>query len=134
MTVELRDPDWFLPEAEAWATLMAALVDWKIGLVITDVAARRDVLHMALSTPYTLVRFNGYGLHPSDYERTQAWVMRLNSWARQGMHSFYFFQHQHHPPNSLDMVTYMAREWNAGHPSQLTGPRLQNPGAQQSLF
>jgi uncharacterized protein YecE (DUF72 family) len=93
LAVELRHPRWFadpgLSEA-VYATLEAL----NKTLVITDVAGRRDVLPMRLTTPVAFVRFNGHGLHSTDYTRADAWVERLGTWLEQGLHQVYFFIHQ----------------------------------------
>ncbi len=38
-----------------------------MGLIITDTAGRRDVVHMHLPVPRALIRFVGNSLHPTDY-------------------------------------------------------------------
>ncbi|HAA10158.1 MAG TPA: DUF72 domain-containing protein [Cytophagales bacterium] len=134
LAVELRDAAWFEPGQGAWVELCQFLNEKGIGLVITDVSGRRDVLHMTLTLPEVFVRFNGYGLHPTDYSRTDDWIDRLRAWQRLGLQRVYFFQHQPHPPNSLDMITYMAQQWNKTGTPHMAVPRLENPDAQQSLF
>ena len=81
-----------------------------------------------------MVRFNGYGLHATDYVRTRDWIARLRVWQARGLERVYFFQHQHEPANSLDMMVYMVKEWNEGGEPLLNLPRLTPPNAQQSLF
>jgi len=134
LAVELRDAAWFEPGQPAWMELCQFLREQGIGLVITDVSGRRDVLHMTLTVPEVFVRFNGYGLHPTDYSRTDSWIKRLRTWQQMGLQRAYFFQHQPHPPNSLDMITYMAKKWNREGEPAMAVPRLENPNAQQSLF
>lgn len=134
LTVELREESWFEPGNESWNELTQALSEFGIGLVITDTAGRRDVLHMQLTVPSVLVRFNGYELDSTDYTRTKAWIQRLRKWQSLGLESLYFFQHQHHPHNSLALTKYMVEEWNKDGEPTLNVPRLQNPDAQQSLF
>lgn len=93
LALELRHPSWF-----AHRQVLPALVDYlrkkSIGLVITDVAGRRDVLHASISAPFVLVRFIGNDLHPSDYSRAEEWCQRLKTWSQSGLQSVYFFAHE----------------------------------------
>ena len=61
---------------ESWFDNPQPLEDWLSCLhrngrhtVLTDVAGRRDVLHMGLASDTVLIRFVGNDLHPTDYER-----------------------------------------------------------------
>lgn len=65
---------------------------------ITDVAGRRDLAHMHLTTPQVLIRFVGNALHKSDFERIDDWVNRLKYWFDNGLEKAFFFIHQ---PDSL---------------------------------
>ena len=93
LAVELRHPRWFTDHGLADA-VFATLEALNKTLVITDVAGRRDVLAMRLTTPTAFVRFNGHGLHSTDYQRADAWAERLAAWYAQGLHAAYFFIHQ----------------------------------------
>ena len=93
LALEFRHPDWFCDTGllrEARELLEA----FGVGTVITDVAGRRDVLHMQLTAPFVLVRFVGNNLHPSDYERTGNWVQRLQHWFGNGLQRVFFFTHE----------------------------------------
>lgn len=69
-------------------------------VVITDVAGRRDVLHMSLPSSHVLVRFIGNspselgGLHETDLTRIEDWVHRIASWLKLGLTQLEFFVHQ----------------------------------------
>ena len=93
LAVELRHPGWFSDRQLADA-VFATLEALNKTLVITDVAGRRDVLAMRLTTPVAFIRFNGHGLHTTDFERADAWAERLAAWYAQGLHAAYFFIHQ----------------------------------------
>ncbi|MDB5236245.1 MAG: hypothetical protein JWR44_3238 [Hymenobacter sp.] len=93
LAVELRHPRWFADAGLADA-VFATLEALNKTLVITDVAGRRDVLPMRLTTPVAFIRFNGHGLHSTDYQRADAWAERLAAWVAQGVHEIYFFIHQ----------------------------------------
>ena len=90
--IELRHPDWF--KEPHFSQTCELLESHGIGLVITDVALRRDVLHQRLTTREVFIRFNGYGLHPTDYARISAWTERLSKWKASGLREVYFFCHQ----------------------------------------
>jgi uncharacterized protein YecE (DUF72 family) len=90
--LELRHKDWFEPAI--FEEVSNLLVEKEFGLVITDTAGRRDVVHMAITSPVVFIRFNGYGLHPTDYSRLDAWATRINSWNDIGVREVYFFGHQ----------------------------------------
>lgn len=134
LVVELRDEGWFHSTSQPFAELLHLMQNQGIGMVLTDVAGRRDVLHMALPTSVAFIRFNGYSLHASDYSRTNSWIARLRTWQHLGLKEAYFFHHQHTPALSLQMVSYMAERWNKGGVPEIKVPRLTRPDAQQSLF
>ncbi|HSC55168.1 MAG TPA: DUF72 domain-containing protein [Phnomibacter sp.] len=105
--VELRHPDWFsAPAKEATATWLA---QHGIGWVITDVPGRRDVCHMQLTTPVALVRFLGNNLHPTDYKRIDAWIIRIKHWLTQGLEQLYFFMHHPEEEGAPELIDYMAQ-------------------------
>lgn len=101
--LELRHPSWFQN-----GQVMTALVDYlhrkNIGLVITDVAGRRDVLHSSLSTDYTLIRLIGNNLDPSDTLRLSAWADRIKSWQSTRAHETFLFLHQ---PDDVMTIEFM---------------------------
>lgn len=105
LAVELRDPAWFNQEIP-FGALSAALEAYNLGLVITDVAGRRDVLHMRLTNTTAFIRFVGYGLHPTDYARLNQWVRRLQTWFEQGLQKLYFFIHQQNISHAPVLVQY----------------------------
>jgi uncharacterized protein YecE (DUF72 family) len=111
VAVELRHPDWFVDNI-ASLELFEVLEKYSIGTVLTDVAGRRDVLHMRLTTPTAMIRFVGNGLHPTDYTRIDAWVERLKLWFDNGLQQLYFFVHE--PDNTLapELAIYLIEKLN----------------------
>lgn len=101
LAIEIRHQDWFNNPTnfQAFLELLAA---HQVGTVITDVAGRRDVLHLGLTTPCAMIRFVGNGLHHTDYQRVDAWVNLLAEWIKMGLQEVYFFSHQ--PDNILSPV------------------------------
>jgi uncharacterized protein YecE (DUF72 family) len=119
--VELRHKDWFADQA-AFDDTFTMLADLGFGAVITDVAGRRDVLHMRLTVPRAFIRFNGYGLIPSDYARMDEWVTRIRAWMKGGMEEIYFFGHQKDEAHTPATCAYMIRKLNELAGSGLTLP------------
>jgi uncharacterized protein YecE (DUF72 family) len=93
LSLELRHPSWFEK-----GKILPALADYlhkrKIGLVVTDVAGRRDVLHSSLSTPWCMIRLIGNDLDPSDKDRVKMWARRITEWKELGLTKAYVFLHQ----------------------------------------
>jgi uncharacterized protein YecE (DUF72 family) len=93
LSLELRHPSWFQN-----GVILPALSDYlnrkNIGLVITDVAGRRDVLHSSLSTNWTMIRLIGNNLVSSDEERLKSWAVRIRKWQEIGLQDTFLFLHQ----------------------------------------
>ncbi len=121
MFVELRHTDWFTDPAVADETF-SMLAECGKGAVITDVGGRRDVLHMRLTSPKAFVRFNGYNLHPSDYERLDEWVERVKTWIENGLEELYFYAHQEDETHTPVTCDYFIKKLNAACGLQLQRP------------
>nr|BDT29075.1 DUF72 domain-containing protein [Bacteriovorax sp. HI3] len=102
LSLELRHPSWFQN-----GVILPALADYlnrkNIGLVITDVAGRRDVLHSTLSTDWTLIRLIGNNLHESDERRLGDWALRIKEWQKLGLRDCYLFLHQ---PDDIKTIEF----------------------------
>jgi uncharacterized protein YecE (DUF72 family) len=135
LAVEVRHPSFFEPTVAA-ETYFQVLSERRVAAVITDVADRRDVCHMRLTAPVSMVRFVGNGLHPSDYERIREWAARLKRWTDGGLRDVYFFTHE--PDNLLapDLAMFAAGVFSADIPgARLRGPsEVPSPPLQGSLF
>ena len=132
LAVEVRHPAFFQPgQGEDFFELLNR---HNIATVITDVAGRRDVCHMRLTSAMVLIRFVGNGLHPSDYTRINEWSSRIKNWMDQGLESVYFFTHE--PDNLLapDLAAAALTVFSQAMPGvPMRGP-AQVPGQQGSLF
>jgi uncharacterized protein YecE (DUF72 family) len=122
VSVELRHKDWY--EQETFESILAIMKENKISSVITDAAGRRDCVHMRLTTPTAFIRFVGNGLHASDYSRVDAWVDRMGSWMRQGIHNIYFFMHQQDEVHSPVLGKYVIDELNKREGTGLKVPQF----------
>jgi uncharacterized protein YecE (DUF72 family) len=105
LAVEFRNPTWFQPFDSATGragglvdSVVNLLYRFQVATVITDTPGRRDVLHLSLTQPRVLIRFQGIEGDPGDVTRLTAWGERLRSWARHSMESIYFFTHQPSEP------------------------------------
>lgn len=121
--LELRHPSWY--ERGYDATMSAFLAKHKRGTIITDVAGRRDLAHMNLTTPECFIRFEGNALHPSDYTRIDDWVQRLKMWKEQGLERCYFYMHQQdHEETSPPLLRYFIEQANKHCDAGLPVPEL----------
>lgn len=134
LAVEFRHPDWFKSNPEVEQTF-DMLQKNHVGTVLSDVAGRRDVLHMHLTTPTAMIRFVGNGLHPTDYERIDSWVLRIKSWFEQGLHTLYFFVHEP-DPNTLapELAVYLTKQLEKHCHMNVKGPSPLPQVIQGSLF
>ena len=138
LSIEFRHESWYQNQQldpKTTETLQKA----KIGTVITDVAGRRDVLHLNLTNKTAMIRFVGNGLHPTDYSRIKEWVELLEDWLKNGLQEVYFFPHE--PDNILapQLAAYLFEEIKNWSNIKTRGPQLIDPktpkeGQQISLF
>ncbi|MBI1224771.1 MAG: DUF72 domain-containing protein [Bacteroidetes bacterium] len=136
LAVEVRHGSWFQNEMNM-ERLFELLEKYDVSTVITDVAGRRDVAHMRLTTPKVLVRFVGNNLHPTDFTRLDDWVERLKIWFLKGLEECYFFTHE--PDNLLapDLATALFEKTKSMVGVASRGPKFignENEGQQMSLF
>lgn len=109
--VELRHAQWFA-DPPARQEVFALLRETGTIAVITDVAGRRDVLHMELTAPTTFVRLALNDLDPTDYERTEAWADRVADWFEAGLHTAYLFVHQPTEHHNVELARHAIRTFN----------------------
>lgn len=104
--VELRNESWY-SDKTTLDKLCDVLQNKKIGHVLTDTPARRDLLHMRLTIPSTFIRFTGAN-HPSDFVRLNEWFEKLDSWKSQGLQEINFFIHQEVELDLFEMAKILA--------------------------
>ncbi|NJL12683.1 MAG: DUF72 domain-containing protein [Microscillaceae bacterium] len=132
LAVEVRHPAWFkAPALQDWVSLLAA---YGCATVLTDVAGRRDALHMVLSNSVAMIRFVGNHPHLSDEVRIEDWSQRLAIWLEKGLSEIYFFMHQPENDLSPEALTAFTEKLNekSGHACAL--PRRLPKIQQASLF
>jgi uncharacterized protein YecE (DUF72 family) len=109
--VELRHTEWY-SNLEAFKRVTDIFEQLNVGFVMIDTAGRRDTIHMRLTTPEAFIRFQGYGLHPTDYTRVDAWVQRIKKWMELGIEKVFFFMHQEDERNSPELAKYVIQQLN----------------------
>src|ERR1700741_4852356 len=119
IAVELRHESWFINDSGHLNELSNYLYKNSMGLVITDVAGRRDVLHQRLTNKTAFIRFVANNLHASDFKRMDDWAQRAVKWMENGLVQLYFFIHT--PDKSLcpELAIYFIEKING-----LTGMKL----------
>ena len=105
VTIEFRHPSWFEKVEQKF---FHALHELGVGACMSDTGGRRDALHMQLSAPFVLLRFGGYELHSTDYERMTDWTERFAQWKTKGVEEIHLLMHQ---PDSLKTPETLAW-WN----------------------
>lgn len=134
VAVEFRHSDWF-SKALFWQQTLERLHALRRHVVVTDVAGRRDVLHMGLSSPVLTLRFIANEGHPTDYTRTDAWIQRLKTWFEKGLQTAYLFVHGGGDNDTApELILYWIRELNKHCGLNLREPVLQPKVVQGSLF
>lgn len=123
--VEMRHEGWF-ETPEASEAMFRMLERNGAGAVITDVAGRRDCVHMRLTTGEAFIRFVGNDLHPSDYTRVDQWVSRIREWLDAGLSRVYFFLHENEEVHSPVIAKYAVEQFNKVCGVNLTMPVFVN--------
>lgn len=134
LAVEVRHESFFDGSAVADA-FFQMLAGWNASAVVTDVAGRRDVCHMRLTSGQVLVRFVGNGLHETDFSRIREWAVRLKNWLDSGLREAYFFTHE--PDNLLapELAVFAGETFAAAMPEvALRWPREIQRVVQGALF
>lgn len=134
LAVEFRHEDWFSSESN-WVAVIDLLRKHNITPVITDVAGRRDVLHMTLTNETAMIRFVGNDFHESDYSRIDEWATRLEEWIAAGVKNIYFFCHEPDNLRAPELCDYFFSKIKDIKNSTSRGPKFyEENGGQMSLF
>ena len=112
LSLELRHKSWFEDEF-LLDDLITHLRNLGMGFVLTDTPARRDVLHMALTSSFTIIRFVGQGDEVPDKKRIGEWAIRLKDWKKQGLERVFFFVHQPMGAKTPETLHYLAESFIA---------------------
>jgi uncharacterized protein YecE (DUF72 family) len=132
LAIEFRHPDWF--KNDYLENIAQTLENQHFATVITDVAGRRDVLHLRLTQPIVMLRFVGNDLHPSDFARVDAWVQRLKFWLKEGLDTVYFFAHEPTNDDAPMLAKYFLEQMNLHCGLALKIPKSFQTAQQGNLF
>ncbi len=122
LAIELRNEEWFANEA-VFDKVYQLFSNHKITNIIVDTAGRRDMLHMALTTPTAFIRYVGAN-HESDYQRLDEWVEKIVEWKKAGLQNLYFFVHQNVELASPLLSAYFIKKLNNAIGTNLIIPHL----------
>lgn len=111
LAVELRNTEWF-NDQDISDEVYALFGKNNITNVLVDTAARRDLLHMRLTTPKAFIRYVGANDPQSDRKRLADWVERLKVWVDTGIRDIYFFVHQNVEMESPQLSAYFIEKLN----------------------
>lgn len=89
LSIELRNEELLHSEAA-----LACIRKAGMGLVITDTAGHRELVHMRLLQKRVLIRFVAVGESNQDDLRLVEWIQRLKTWHTSGIEQVYFFCHE----------------------------------------
>lgn len=121
LAMEFRHTDWFNDEKVA-QELYHLLEENNVANILVDTAGRRDIMHMRLTNDEAFVRYVGAN-HPSDYNRLDDWVTRLETWKKQGLRKVNFFIHQNMELESPLLSVHFIKKLNEKFSLELTVPQ-----------
>ncbi|CAL2075445.1 DUF72 domain-containing protein [Tenacibaculum sp. 190524A02b] len=110
LAIEVRHPDWY-EDKTVFDEYTHVLQEHNIANVLVDTAGRRDMVHMRLTNNEAFIRYVGAN-HPSDYNRLDAWVNRLQEWTEAGLQNIHFFVHQNLEIESPLLAAHFIRNLN----------------------
>lgn len=134
-SVEWRHPSWWQFSTENEETF-ALLASKNMGLVCTDTAGRRDLVHSRLTNQQFFLRFVGNDLHSTDYQRIDAWISTLKTLKGKGLREFIWIVHQPNDElNAPKTVEYINQKLkNEVGINDLPAIKLRAQSQQTSLF
>ena len=121
IAIEFRHTDWY-NDATISNELFHLFETHGICNSLTDTPGRRDIMHMRLTNEKAFIRWVSSN-HPSDYERLDAWVVRLKEWVAEGLTEFNLFIHQKMPTDGQMLSTYFVTEVNKALGLKLNVPQ-----------
>ncbi|MFS4459286.1 DUF72 domain-containing protein [Bdellovibrio sp. HCB2-146] len=134
LSLEFRHPTWF-QDRQILPALANYLRGKKIGSVILDVAGRRDLLHTSLTAPFTVLRFIGNDLHPSDEPRAENWSQRLSQWQEAGIKKVFFFAHEPDDIKAPELAEIVIKHLNKNCDAKMSPMKwVDTTPAQRSLL
>jgi uncharacterized protein YecE (DUF72 family) len=133
VNIEFRHPSWF-QDIIGWQETLSMLHSRQIGTVMSDVAGRRDVLHLALSNDTFMLRFVGNELHQTDFTRIDAWVQKIKKWLQDGLKTAYIFVHCGENTLAPELANYWIEALNLHCGINIEPAKIKPRVVQGSLF
>lgn len=133
LSLELRHESWF-GNRKAADALYSALMEFNYGLVITDVAGRRDVLHQCLTNKTAMIRSVSNNLHPTDFSRLNDWAARCAHWLANGLEELYFFIHTPDKGLCPELANHFITQLNRQAGLQIPLVTIRQKNVQGDLF
>jgi len=121
LAVELRNEEWY-SDKKVQDALYTLLIKSKKTFVLVDTAARRDIMHMRLTSDKAFIRYVGAN-HESDYARLDDWIKRIKVWRKEGLNELYFFVHQNIELESPLLSAYFIEKMNKAFDLSLIVPQ-----------
>jgi len=106
--IEFRSDEIF-EDKTFFDSLYSECLSRAVGIVLTDVSGKRNLLHTAVSSHQLLVRFVGNDLHPSDFTRIDEWIERIINYHTEYKKDIIFFIHEPDNVNAPDLISYLAQ-------------------------
>ncbi|MFY0483455.1 DUF72 domain-containing protein [Flavobacterium sp. PLA-1-15] len=129
--IEVRNSEWF-DSKENQEACCNLLEKHNVANIIVDTAGRRDMLHMRLTSPVAFIRYVGAN-HPSDIQRLDDWIPRIQKWKEEGLQKLYFFVHQNVEVESPLLAEHFIKKLNKALKTNVPVPN-KKPGQSNNLF
>jgi uncharacterized protein YecE (DUF72 family) len=81
-------------------------------------------MHLEVTSPVTFIRVVGNGLHPTDYERIDDWVKRIQCWLQKDIQEIHFYMHQPDELYTPQLTQYLINQLNKTVGLTLEPPKL----------
>lgn len=131
LLLEFRHPSWF-ENHKNLAILNELALNYQVGLVLSDVALRRDVLHMLALGPTQIIRFNAYQHYTSDWARLTDWINRFKTIQQFGTETIALFLHSSDKSYGVQLMNDFIQAINSNFEANVS--TLLNHSAQINLF
>lgn len=127
LAVEFRHKDWFeYPNEEtkeAVREVFSVIRRYGFIALMTDVAGRRDVMHMRLTSETMIIRLVGNYLDKTDYDRMEDWIEKMDNWTKAGLKEFHFWLHQPDNIKTAEMAVFLIEKLKEKGYSDINPPK-----------
>lgn len=131
LAVEVRHKEWFSDEA-IFNDFAQLLENNNVANVLVDTAGRRDMMHMRFTNNEAFVRYVGANCK-SDYDRLDAWVLKLKELVEAGLQNIHFFIHQNLEKESPLLATHFIKKLNSEFRLNLKIPKSKDDDSNNQM-